>query len=216
MRDEAQKPDGPSAPHPSSFIPHPSPPFVSRGGVKLDHALAAFGVEVAGRVCADLGCSTGGFTDVLLRRGAARVYAVDTGYGVLDWRLRNDPRVVVMERTNAMHAALPERVGLVVIDAGWTPQGRVLPNARGMLAPEGEVVTLVKPHYEFGDAAALRRTGGVLPEGEVAGVLGRVRADVIACGFEVVGETRSPVRGSRGKNARGNVEFLFHLRTVGP
>ena len=93
--------------------------------------LDAFAVDPAGRVCADLGCSTGGFTDVLLRRGAARVYAVDTGYGVLDWRLRNDSRVVVMERTNAMHAELPEPASLVVIDAGWTRQAKLLPAVRG-------------------------------------------------------------------------------------
>jgi len=110
----------------------PPHPYVSRGGLKLAHALDAFELSVEGFTCADLGCSTGGFTDVLLRRGAARVVAVDTGYGVLDYRLRTDPRVRVMERTNAIHASPPEGVGrvdVVVIDAGWTPQRLVLPAA---------------------------------------------------------------------------------------
>ena len=186
-------------------------PFVSRGGLKLDHALRHFGVSPAGRVCADLGCSTGGFTDVLLRGRAMRVYAVDTGYGVLDWTLRNDARVVVMERTNAMHVALPEAAGLVVIDAGWTRQGKVLPHVLTLLLPGGEVVTLVKPHYEV-DAADLRPTKGVLPDERLEGVLSAVRGDVADSGFAVVGEVESPVRGSRGKNARGNREFLFHLQ----
>jgi 23S rRNA (cytidine1920-2'-O)/16S rRNA (cytidine1409-2'-O)-methyltransferase len=102
-------------------------PFVSRAGLKLDHALTAFAVDVTGLVCADLGCNAGGFTDCLLQRGAAKVYAVDTGYGALDWKLRKDPRVVVMERTNAMHVTLPEPVGFVCIDVAWTRQRRILP-----------------------------------------------------------------------------------------
>src|SRR4051812_44384353 len=121
-------------------------PFVSRAGLKLDHALAHFGIDVAGLVCADLGCNAGGFTDCLLQRGAAKVYAVDTGYGMLDYKLRKDPRVVVMERTNAMHAELPETVDLVVIDVAWTKQRHILPAARRMVKPQGAVVTLVKPH----------------------------------------------------------------------
>src|SRR5438034_4090953 len=103
--------------------------FVSRAGQKLEHALSIFGVDVTGFVCADLGCSTGGFTDCLLQRGAAKVYAVDTGYGVLDWKLRTNERVVVMERTNAMHVTLPEPVDLVTIDVAWTKQRHILPAA---------------------------------------------------------------------------------------
>src|SRR5450432_1736534 len=108
--------------------------FVSRAGQKLDHALTAFDLDVSAKICADLGCSTGGFTDCLLQRRAAKVYAVDTGYGVLDWKLRKDPRVVVMERTNAMHVQLPEMVEIVTIDISWTRQKNILPNARKMLA----------------------------------------------------------------------------------
>src|SRR5271163_2045641 len=96
--------------------------FASRAGLKLDHALDAFELDVTGLVCADLGCSTGGFVDCLLQRGAAKVYAIDTGYGVLDWKLRKDQRVVVMERTNAMHATLPEPAALLTIDVAWTRQ----------------------------------------------------------------------------------------------
>ncbi len=188
-------------------------PYVSRGGLKLAHALDVFGVDPAGRVCADLGCSTGGFTDVLLRRGAARVYAVDTGYGVLDWTLRNDDRVRVLERTNALHVSLPEPVALVTIDAGWTRQARILPHARTLLAPAGEIVTLVKPHYEV-DADSLRPSRGVLPEERLEPVLQHVREEIRAAGFEIVGETPSPIRGSAGKSARGNVEVLMHLRPM--
>lgn len=186
-------------------------PYVSRGGLKLAHALDVFGVDPTGQVCADLGCSTGGFTDVLLRRGAARVYAVDTGYGVLDWSLRNDGRVVVLERTNALHVALPEPVSLVTIDAGWTRQAKILPHARTLLADGGEIVTLVKPHYEV-DPATLRPTRGVLPEERIEPVLTQVRGEIMTAGFEIAGETPSPIRGSAGKSARGNIEFLMRLR----
>ncbi len=192
-------------------MPDPQHDYVSRGGLKLAHGLDAFGIDASNRVCCDLGCSTGGFTDVLLRRGAARIFAVDTGYGVLDWRLRNDNRVVVMERQNAMHVELPEPVALAVIDAGWTRQAKILPHVRTLLAAGGEVVTLVKPHYES-DAAELRKSGGVLLEERLSAVLDAVRNDAAACGFWWVAETASPITGSRGKNARGNVEILAHLR----
>src|SRR5918997_6622076 len=146
----------------------PSADFVSRAGFKLDHALATFRLEVTGLVCADLGCNAGGFTDCLLRRGAARVYAIDTGYGALDWKLRKDPRVVVMERTNAMHATLPEPVSLVTIDVAWTKQKHILPAARRMVAGDGWVVSLIKPHYEADPALLVR---GVLPAAAVPEVV---------------------------------------------
>lgn len=188
----------------------PPHPYVSRGGVKLAHALDALGIDPAGLICADLGCSTGGFTDVLLRQGAAKVYAVDTGYGVLDWRLRNDPRVVVMERTSAMHVVLPEPVSLVTIDAGWTRQEHILPHARTLLGHGATVVTLIKPHYEASAAVrqALRRTRGVLPADQMAEVMDQVRTDIQRCGFRIVAETASPIRGS---GTRGNREFFACL-----
>src|SRR5688572_3990453 len=138
--------------------------FVSRAGQKLDHALTAFGLDVRDRTCADLGCNIGGFVDCLLQRGAAKVYAIDTGYGALDWKLRKDPRVVVMERTNAMHAQLPERVALVTIDVAWTRQRHILPAARRMVLDDGAVVTLIKPHYEA-EPSLLHK--GVLPADKV-------------------------------------------------
>ena len=180
--------------------------FVSRAGQKLEHALATFGVDVAGSACADLGSNTGGFVDCLLRRGAAKVYAIDTGYGVLDWRLRKDSRVVVMERTNAMHAELPEPVAIITIDVAWTRQRHILPAAGRMLAAGGSVVSLIKPHYE---AEPSRLVKGVLPAEHVDAVVMRVSGDVRAAGFEVVATVRSPILG-----AKGNAEVLAWLRLI--
>ena len=177
--------------------------FVSRAGLKLEHALATFAIDVRGLVCADLGCNAGGFTDCLLQRGASKIYAVDTGYGMLDYTLRKDPRVVVMERTNAMHVALPELIDLAVIDVAWTKQRHILPSARRLLAPTGGVVTLIKPHYEA-DPTLLK--GGVLPAESLDAVVAGVEADFAAAGFARRGLTTSPIKG-----AKGNVELLAWL-----
>lgn len=179
--------------------------FASRAGQKLDHALTTFAIDVTGLTCADLGSNVGGFVDCLLKRGAAKVYAVEKGYGVLEWRLRKDPRVVVMERTNAMHVELPERVALVSIDVAWTRQRNILPAAKKILADGGVVVTLIKPHYEA-PPGLLKK--GILPEGEVDGVVEAVKKDVEAAGFVVEGVTRSPIIGGEG-----NVEVLAKLRS---
>jgi len=184
------------------------PGFVSRAGNKLDHALAAFHLPVAGLVCADLGSSTGGFVDCLLQRGAAKVYAIDTGYGALDWKLRNDPRVVVMERTNAMHAVLPEPVMLVSIDVAWTRQRHILPAAAKLLAPGGCVVSLFKLHYEA-ENRLLRR--GRLPLEHAPAILKLVCDDAIKAGFEIPAVTPSPIAG-----AGGNQEWLAWLRPSAP
>lgn len=183
--------------------------YVSRGGIKLDHALTHFAVDVGGLTCADLGCSTGGFTDCLLQRGAAKVYAVDTGYGVLDYRLRKDTRVVVMERTNAMHVELPEPVDLVTIDAGWTRQRHILPRARLLLRgagirPAGIVIPLLKPHYEA-ERKDLR--DGILPDDRLEPILAQIRTDIAAAGFELIDQTISPIKGQKG-----NTEYLALLR----
>lgn len=180
------------------------PTFVSRAGQKLEHALSAFGLDVGGRVCADLGSNAGGFVDCLLQRGAAKVYAIDTGYGALEWKLRKDPRVVVLERTNAMHVELPERVHVVTIDVAWTKQRHILPAARRMVADDGFVVTLIKPHYEAESSQLVR---GVLPEAAVDVVVEAVGTDVVAAGFRLARTTRSPIKGSKG-----NVEVLAELR----
>ena len=177
--------------------------YVTRSGLKLEHALAVFGVAAAGKTCADLGSHQGGFVDCLLQHGAAKVYSVDTSYGTLAWKLRKDPRVVVMERTNAMHLALPEPVDLVTIDVGWTPQRHVLPAAARVLKPDGRILSLVKPQYEATEA---EREAGVVPPENLEPVLARVRMDVQAAGLELLGETKSPLKGGGG-----NVEFLFLL-----
>jgi 23S rRNA (cytidine1920-2'-O)/16S rRNA (cytidine1409-2'-O)-methyltransferase len=178
--------------------------FVSRAGQKLEHALVTFGIDVTGFVCADLGSNVGGFVDCLLQRGAKKVYAIDTGYGVLEWKLRKDPRVVVMERTNAMHVKLPEKVKLITIDVAWTKQKNILPAARKMLDEDGIAISLIKPQYE-GGVERLRE--GVLPSEHLEAVLQAVKSDIAACGFELVQLIESPIRGGAG-----NVEILAHLR----
>lgn len=176
----------------------------SRAARKLAAALDAFAVDPHDLLCADLGSNAGGFVDCLLQRGAARVYAVERGYGVLDYRLRHDPRVVVRERCDALSVLLPEPVHLVTIDVGWTRQQRILPAARRLLAPGGQIVSLIKPHYEA-EKRLLRK--GVLPEEEIDGVLSPLRATLESLGLKLLGEAVSPLRGHGG-----NAERLWHLR----
>jgi 23S rRNA (cytidine1920-2'-O)/16S rRNA (cytidine1409-2'-O)-methyltransferase len=179
--------------------------FVSRAGDKLEHALHEFGLDVKDLVCADLGCSTGGFTDCLLKHGASRVYSVDTGYGVLDWHLRQNPDVKVMERTNALHVLLPEPAGFISIDVGWTRQKLILPHALTLLSPKGgDIVSLVKPHYEA-DRNQLRH-GQVIPD-QVELILAKVISQLKEQGISVEGKTVSPVLGEKGKN----IEYLIWI-----
>lgn len=179
-------------------------PYVSRGGLKLAAALRAFALDIGGWTCADLGSHVGGFVDCLLEHGAARVYAVEPGYGVLDYRLRKDSRVVVCERTNALQYVCPEPCELVTIDVGWTPQRLILPAARRCLKPHvGRVVTLVKPQYE---APQDWLRDGVLLAERLDAVLARCRQDVRELGWHSVGEIESPLRGHAG-----NVEHLWLL-----
>ncbi len=188
-------------------MPRPSDkPYVSRGGEKLAAALDAFGIEPHGWACADLGSNVGGFVDCLLCRGAGRVYAVDTGYGVLAYTLRTDPHVVVMERTNAMHVVLPEPVDLVTIDVAWTPQNHILPAAVRLLKPDGRIISLVKPHYET-DRRNLCR-GVLSPEGAKA-AFDAVCTKIASIGLTVTRWIESPIRGQKG-----NVEFLVLLKVV--
>ncbi|HML22527.1 MAG TPA: TlyA family RNA methyltransferase [Aggregatilinea sp.] len=183
--------------------------FVSRGGEKLAGALAAFPIGVEGRVCADVGASTGGFTDCLLQAGAGRVYAIDVGYGQLDYRLRTDPRVVVMERTNARYVtALPETVSLIVVDASFISLKLLLPVFRGWMTPQADVITLVKPQFEAGKGQVGK--GGVVRDPAVhERVLRDVLDDARADGFAPQGLIVSPLKGPAG-----NIEFLAWL-TVG-
>ena len=175
--------------------------FVGRGGEKLEGALEAFGIDVAGRVAADLGANVGGFTDCLLQRSARRVYAVDTAYGVFEWKLRQNCRVVVLERTNALHVALPEPVDLVAVDVGWTRLGLMLPHAVSQLGVGGKVVALLKPQYE---AEEQERQGGVVLPESVDGVIARVVKRLEDSGIGVSRQAASSLRGSGG-----NAEFFL-------
>ena len=182
------------------------PSYVSRGGEKLAQALDEFGIRVEGRVCADIGASTGGFTDVLLQRGAARVYAVDVGRGLLHWRLRQSPRVVLMERVNARYLdSFPEPVSLVTVDVSFIGLEKVLPAVRRS-APGAELVVLFKPQFQVarGEVAS----GGVVRDAAaVASALERFRAWCATNGFRLLGETWAALAG-----AAGNRERLFHLQ----
>jgi 23S rRNA (cytidine1920-2'-O)/16S rRNA (cytidine1409-2'-O)-methyltransferase len=192
----------------SQVPPTPSNPYVSRGGLKLGHALDEFKVDVKGLTCADLGASTGGFTDCLLQHGATRVYAIDTAYGQLAWKLRQDPRVVVIERTNALHAVPPEGgVDVVVADLGWTKQSLLIPAALKWLKASGRIISLIKPHYEAGNASTRE---GILAEAEAQAVLDRVIGEMPRLGVEVLAVTRSPILG--GSKGTGNIEWLAMLR----
>jgi 23S rRNA (cytidine1920-2'-O)/16S rRNA (cytidine1409-2'-O)-methyltransferase len=180
--------------------------YVSRGGLKLEHALAAFGVDVHGLVCADVGASTGGFTDCLLQHGAARVYAIDVGYGQLDLRLRTDARVVVLERVNARDLRpLPQPVDLAVADVSFISLTKVLPAVVRSLAPRGRLIVLVKPQFEARRHETGRR--GVVRDPLVhAAVLGRFARWLTTEGYRILGLTSSPILG-----AAGNREFLMYL-----
>lgn len=175
--------------------------YVSRAGEKLQFALDQFGVSVKNLIVADFGSSTGGFVDCLLQNGATKVYAIETGYGVLDWQLRNDARVVVMERTNAMHVALSEKVDVITVDTSWTKQKNILPNAFVNLKKGGVVISLVKPHYEA-DKRHLRK--GKVADEFLAEIVEAVKQEIGGVGGEVEKLVESPIVGEKGKNR----EFL--------
>ncbi|MEK7715565.1 MAG: TlyA family RNA methyltransferase [candidate division NC10 bacterium] len=187
-------------------------PYVSRGGEKLIHALETFQVKVAGRVCLDVGASTGGFTDCLLQRGAVRVYAVDVGTAQLDAKLRKDPRVVVMEQTNAR--ALDPRIfgdqpTLAVIDVSFISLEKILPAVFGVLSPRGEVLALVKPQFEVGREAVGK--GGVVRDSALhRAAVARLARFAVLRGWHVLGVTASPLRGPKG-----NREFFVHCSSHG-
>ena len=192
------------------------PRFVSRGGEKLDAALKVFGIDVQGWICADVGASTGGFTDCLLQRGAAKVYAIDVGKGILHWKLRNDPRVVVMEETNARFVeSLPEPLSLVTVDASFISLKILLPVIQKWLSPlpsipitkgEASIVALIKPQFEAGKKD-VARGDGVIRDPEIhrqvlLDVLGFAQQE----GFQIRGLIKSPLLGPKG-----NAEFLVWL-----
>jgi 23S rRNA (cytidine1920-2'-O)/16S rRNA (cytidine1409-2'-O)-methyltransferase len=181
------------------------PRFVGRGGEKLDHAFNTFGLDPKGLVAADVGASTGGFTDCLLQHGAARVYAIDVGYGQLDYRLRVDQRVVVMERVNArMLPLLPEPIDLLVADLSFISLTLALPSPVRSLRPDGRLILLVKPQFEARRGEVGK--GGVIRDAQLhAAVLGRFARWLTTEGYRILGLTASPILG-----ASGNREFLMH------
>jgi 23S rRNA (cytidine1920-2'-O)/16S rRNA (cytidine1409-2'-O)-methyltransferase len=188
-------------------------PYVSRGGIKLAHALDVFAVDVRGAVALDVGASTGGFTDCLLQRGAARVYCVDVGQGQLDWKVASDPRVHVLDRVNirlAQPDLLPEPADVIVIDVSFISLRLVLPALPPLAKPGARVVALVKPQFEVGRADVGK--GGIeRDEAARARALAEVRAAAAALGYDVGADTVSPITGGKG-----NVEFLLALATPAP
>lgn len=182
-------------------------PFVGRGGLKLDAALRAFAIDVNGKTAVDVGASTGGFTDCLLQRGAAKVYAVDVGYGQMAWKLRQDPRVVVIERTNIREMApslIPERAGIAVIDVSFISLDKVVPAVIQFLEPDGMIVALIKPQFEAGKDQ-VGKGGIVRDEAARSGAVEKVRELFERSGFAVRGVIPSPITGQDG-----NVEFLIY------
>ncbi len=176
--------------------------YVSRAGGKLAAALEHFGVDVKGKICLDVGAATGGFTDCLLQHGARKVYSVETGYGVLDWKLRQDPRVVVLERTNILYAVpISEKVDMAVVDTSWTRLKLSLPAASRFVKPQGVILALVKPQYE-----ATRTKKGVVLDADVELVVERVRQELKELGFEVSEKMKSLITGEGG-----NREFWVEI-----
>jgi 23S rRNA (cytidine1920-2'-O)/16S rRNA (cytidine1409-2'-O)-methyltransferase len=182
--------------------------YVSRGGLKLEKALDDFGVSPLDKICLDCGASTGGFTDCLLQRGARRVYAVDVGYGQLDWRIRSDPRVVTLERTNIRYvtsAQIPDPIGLAAIDVSFISLKLVLPVVRALTAPGADVVCLIKPQFEAGRGKVGKK--GVVRDREThKEVLSNFVENAENTGYQVKNLTFSPIKGPEG-----NIEFLGHL-----
>lgn len=167
--------------------------FVGRAGEKLDFALKKFKIEAKNRICADFGSAVGGFVDCLLHHGAKKVYAVEKGYGVLAWSLRKNPKVVVLEKTDAMRVSLPEKADLLTIDTGWTRQKNIIPNALKQVKPKGFIITLIKPHYEVGR--------GKLPEKEAEKIAKKTVEDLEVLGVELKGLLQSPLLGRKAKNS---------------
>ena len=185
------------------------PKFVSRGGEKLEPALVAFGLDsLNGAVCADVGASTGGFCDCLLQHGAGKVYAVDVGYGILHWKMRSDPRVVVMERTNARHVdSLPEAVGVITVDASFISLRILLPVIRNWFSADGgQIVALIKPQFEAGRDEVSKGEGVIHDPRIHRKVLEEILTFAQENGFGLNGLVKSSLKGPKG-----NVEFLVHL-----
>jgi len=184
-------------------------PYVSRGGVKLNAALDFFNVDPAGKVVMDIGCSTGGFTDCVLKKGAKKVYAIDVGYGQFDWSLRYDPRITLLEKTNIRYLekkSIPIPVDIVVIDVSFISLSKVLPNVLDFLKEDGEVLALVKPQFEVGKGL-VDKGGIVKDESRRLCAVENIRVFAEEVGFRVIGLRESPIRGQKG-----NREYFLYLR----
>lgn len=205
----ADKPGMPVSPEAKIEVRGEALPFVSRGGFKLDKALKVFPVAVEGKVCIDCGASTGGFTDVLLQHGAARVYAVDVGYGQLAWKLRTDERVVNLERTNLRYLTreqIPEPIDLAVMDVSFISIKLVLPAVKELLLPGADVICLIKPQFEAGREEVGKK--GVVRDSKVhCEVIHNILDFVPQIGLSVQGLDYSPIKGPEG-----NIEYICHLK----
>lgn len=192
---------------PSIRIKSPPQPFVSRGGIKLQAAIQHFDFSCDGKIFADLGASTGGFTDCLLQNGASKIYAIDVGYGQLAWKLRQDSRVIVMERCNFRHIqSLPEPIEALVADLSFISLTKVIPAMKRIICSNGEGIVLLKPQFEAGPGKA---KGGVVRDPDLrAEIIAEVCGEFRANDIEVLGNRPSPIKGAK----KGNVEELLHLR----
>jgi len=186
--------------------------YVSRGGLKLEAAIKEFGLSIQGKVCLDVGASKGGFTDCLLKNGAEKVYALDVGYGQLDWKLRNDPRVVNIERTNIRYfkgEEIKSPIDLATIDVSFISLDKVLPKVRELIGEGGEMVSLIKPQFEAGREKV--RTGGVVKDRKVhQEVIDKIKLLAKDLGLEVKGLISSPIKGPAG-----NIEYFIYLKKMG-
>lgn len=183
--------------------------YVSRGGLKLEKAMTHFGVQPQGKVCMDVGSSTGGFTDCMLQNGAVKVYAVDVGHGQLDWKLRNDPRVVCMEKTNIRYVTpddIPDKIGLSSIDVSFISLTKVLGPVKALLADDGQVVCLIKPQFEAG-REKVGKKGVVREKSTHLEVIRKVMEFASEIGFEILNLEYSPIKGPEG-----NIEYLLYLQ----
>jgi 23S rRNA (cytidine1920-2'-O)/16S rRNA (cytidine1409-2'-O)-methyltransferase len=184
-------------------------PYVSRGGLKLEAAASHFGIRFKGKTAMDVGASTGGFTDYMLGAGASRVYCVDVGYGQLDWKLRQDPRVVIIERTNIRHIereAVPDVIDIAAVDVSFISLARVAPRVMEFLGAHGEIIALVKPQFEVGRKEVGK--GGIVRDGEARlRAVESVKTELEKLGLRTLGTMESPVRGQKG-----NIEYFIYLK----
>lgn len=210
-----QKADKPGDAYPEDValeVRDKGPRYVSRGGLKLEKAISVFTLNISGLVCMDIGASTGGFTDCMLQNGAKKVYAVDVGYGQLAWALRNDPRVVNMERTNARYLTaeqVPEPVDFLSVDVSFISLSLILPAARQLLASGGQAVCLIKPQFEAG-REKVGKKGVVRDQSVHREVIEKVMGFALESGFSILGLDFSPVKGPEG-----NIEYLLYLQKSG-